>query len=76
MAPTSRRYGIVAGCALIGGLAVLGAVLLTAWALLALPPALILGVAGWHGVSVRTTLRALANGSSDDPGAGPAGLLP
>ena len=55
--------------------AVVVAMAVTAWALVVVPFALVLGVAAWNGIGARRVLDLLGD-SSDDPGRGPAGLTP
>ena len=65
---------VAAGCAAVVVAAVLAAIAMTAWALLVIPPALVVGIAAWRGVGPRTALGVLAQ--QDDPGTGPSGMLP
>ena len=65
--------------ALLCGVVVLVAVVLamtvSAWALVVVPFALVIGIASWRGVSVGRTLDVLGD-SGNDPGSGPAGIMP
>ena len=67
-----RWVAVLAAVVAIGGLVT--ALLVTAWALLAVPPAVVVGVAAWKGISPLTVLRVAAD--RDDPGSGPSGMLP
>lgn len=72
MAP-HRRAALIS--AFVAFDAVILAVLVTPWALVVVPFALVFGLASWRGVSPAKTLDALGD-SSNDPGSGPAGLTP
>lgn len=65
---------LAVGCAVVAVGAIAAAVLVTAWALLAVPPAVIFGIAAWRGIGPRTVLNVI--GEQDDPGMGPSGMLP
>ena len=62
-------------CGAIAVAAVVLAVLLTPWALVVVPFAVVIGIAAWNGIGVVRTLDVMGD-SSPDVGSGPAGLVP
>lgn len=71
--PDRRHLLVVLALATVAGLAVLLALSVTPWALIALPFCLVGGVGAWSGMSLERFFDAV---SDDDPGRGVAGLLP
>ncbi len=66
---------IAAACVVVAVGALVVAYVLSAWALAVLPFALVIGVASWRGVGLEKTLQVMAD-TPNDPGSGPAGVLP
>ncbi len=71
---TRPRYGVLLASILSSVVAVAGAVLVTAWALLVLPFAFIIGVCAYSGLTLAQTWEAMDEHSGDDAGRGPAGM--
>jgi hypothetical protein len=68
------RYGLIVGAATTGALSLGGALVLSAWALLLLPFAIIVGACAWNGLTLAQTWRAMGEAFGDDAGQGPAGM--
>jgi len=62
-------------CAGVALAALALALLVTAWTLVVVPFAVVIGVASWNGIGVGKTLDAMGD-SANDPGSGPAGIIP
>lgn len=68
------RFGLLFGSLAASVVAVAAALLLSAWALLVLPFALIIGVCAYEGLTLSQAWTALGEASGDDAGRGPAGM--
>ncbi len=68
------RTGLVFGSLTAAVVAIAAALLLTAWALLVLPFAIIVAVCAYKGLTLTQTCTAMGEASGDDAGRGPAGL--
>lgn len=68
------RYGLMLASLAVAALAVLTAFTISAWTLLVLPFAFIVGTCAFFGYAFLETWDAIGDASGDDVGRGPAGL--
>jgi hypothetical protein len=68
------RYALVLACVAGAVLAGWAALTVSAWALLVVPVALVVGGCAWNGLTLAETWRGMDDGSAADVGRGPAGM--
>ena len=72
-----RNYPLVLACILVVVGCTFLAFTLTAWSLVAVPFAGVIGVAAWFGMTFRAAAKAIVEGPyNDDPGSGAPGMNP